>query len=440
MDAREVIHLIRDQQIQAVDLRFCDLPGLWQHFTISAGDLDEDSFVEGFGFDGSSIRGFQQIQESDMILIPDPSTCFEDPFSKVRTLILICNIADPITQEPYSRDPRYITQKAEKYLVSTGIGDTAYFGPEPEFFVLDDVRFDQSYNHGYYYIDSVEGFWNSGREENPNLGYKPRYKEGYFPVPPMDTLQDMRTEMMLALQDAGIQVEVHHHEVATAGQCEIDMRFDSLVNMGDKLLKFKYIIKNVARRYDKTVTLMPKPIFMDNGSGMHVHQSLWKNGRNVFYGPGTYADLSQEAVYYIGGLPQARRRRPGFRCSDHQLLPAAGSRVRSAGQSHLLDAQPQRLRPNPHLLRQREGQAGRVPSSRSVGQRLPGIRGHAHGRSGRDSEQDHAARSHGQGPLRPAAGRDGRRGVGSGESGIRPWMPWRPTMTFCSRETSSLRT
>ncbi|MCY3776352.1 MAG: type I glutamate--ammonia ligase, partial [Candidatus Aminicenantes bacterium] len=302
MDAREVINLIQNEQIQAVDLRFCDLPGLWQHFTISAGDLDEDSFVEGFGFDGSSIRGFQQIQESDMILIPDPSTCFEDPFSKVRTLILICNIADPITQEPYSRDPRYITQKAEKYLVSTGIGDTAYFGPEPEFFVLDDVRFDQSYNHGYYYVDSVEGFWNSGREENPNLGYKPRYKEGYFPVPPMDTLQDMRTEMMLALQDAGIQVEVHHHEVATAGQCEIDMRFDSLVNMGDKLLKFKYIIKNVARRYDKTVTLMPKPIFMDNGSGMHVHQSLWKNGRNVFYGPGTYADLSQEAVYYIGGL------------------------------------------------------------------------------------------------------------------------------------------
>jgi len=302
MDAREVVNLIRDQQIQAVDLRFCDLPGLWQHFTISAGDLDEDSFEEGFGFDGSSIRGFQQIQESDMILIPDPSTCFEDPFSKVKTLILICNIADPITQEPYSRDPRYITQKAEKYLVSTGIGDTAYFGPEPEFFVLDDVRFDQSYNHGYYYVDSVEGFWNSGREENPNLGYKPRYKEGYFPVPPMDTLQDMRTEMMLALQDAGIQVEVHHHEVATAGQCEIDMRFDSLVNMGDKLLKFKYIIKNVARRYDKTVTLMPKPIFMDNGSGMHVHQSLWKDGRNVFYGPGTYADLSQEAVYYIGGL------------------------------------------------------------------------------------------------------------------------------------------
>ena len=302
MDAREVVNLIRDQEIQAVDLRFCDLPGLWQHFTISAGDLDEDSFTEGFGFDGSSIRGFQQIQESDMILIPDPSTCFEDPFSKARTLILICNIADPITQEPYSRDPRYITQKAEKYLVSTGIGDTAYFGPEPEFFVLDDVRFDQSYNHGYYYVDSVEGFWNSGREENPNLGYKPRYKEGYFPVPPMDTLQDMRTEMMLALQDAGIQVEVHHHEVATAGQCEIDMRFDSLVNMGDKLLKFKYIIKNVARRYDKTVTLMPKPIFMDNGSGMHVHQSLWKNGRNVFYGPGTYADLSQEAVYYIGGL------------------------------------------------------------------------------------------------------------------------------------------
>ena len=302
MDAREVIKLIQDREIQAVDLRFCDLPGLWQHFTLTPGQMSEESFQEGFGFDGSSIRGFQEIQESDMLLIPDPSSCFEDPFTKARTLNLICNVVDPITGEPYSRDPRYIAQKGEKYLASTGIGDTVYFGPEPEFFVFDDVRFSQSYNHGYYFVDSVEGFWNSGREENPNLGYKPRYKEGYFPVPPMDTLQDLRTEMVLTLQQVGIETEVHHHEVATAGQCEIDMRFDSLTSMGDKLLKFKYIIKNVARRYDKTVTLMPKPIFMDNGSGMHTHQSIWKDGKNVFYGPGTYADLSETAVYYIGGL------------------------------------------------------------------------------------------------------------------------------------------
>ena len=302
MDAREVIKLIQDREIQAVDLRFCDLPGLWQHFTLTPGQMSEESFREGFGFDGSSIRGFQQIQESDMLLIPDPSSCFEDPFTKARTLNLICNVVDPITGEPYSRDPRYIAQKGEKYLASTGIGDTAYFGAEPEFFVFDDVRFSQSYNHGYYFVDSVEGFWNSGREENPNLGYKPRYKEGYFPVPPMDTLQDLRTEMVLTLEQAGIEVEVHHHEVATGGQCEIDMRFDTLTSMGDKLLKFKYIIKNVARRYDKTVTLMPKPIFMDNGSGMHTHQSVWKAGKNLFYGPGSYADLSETAVYYIGGL------------------------------------------------------------------------------------------------------------------------------------------
>jgi len=302
MDAKEIVQWIKDREIVAVDLRFCDLPGLWQHFTCMPRLLTEESFEEGFGFDGSSIRGFQEIQESDMLLFPDPNTAFEDPFTQVRTLNLICNVGDPITGEMYTRDPRYIAQKAEKYLTGTGIADTVYFGPEPEFFVLDDVRFDQSYNHGYYYIDSVEGFWNSGREENPNLGHKPRYKEGYFPVPPMDTLQDMRTEMMLILEQVGVSIELHHHEVATGGQCEIDMHFDKLSSMADKLLKFKYIIKNVARRHGKTATLMPKPVFMDNGSGMHCHQSLWKDGKNLFYQPGTYADLSQAAVYYIGGL------------------------------------------------------------------------------------------------------------------------------------------
>ena len=302
MKPQEVMTLIKDKGIQAVDLRFIDLPGLWQHFTMSTKEFSEDAFEEGVGFDGSSIRGFQEIQESDMLLVPDPTTAFVDPFCAAPTLILICNVKDPVTGESYSRDPRYIAQKAEAHLKSTGIGDTAYFGPEPEFFILDDVRFSQGYNHGFYYLDSKEGFWNSGKEENPNLGYKPRYKEGYFPVPPMDSLQDIRTEMMLVLESVGVGVEVHHHEVGTAGQAEIDMRFDSLVSMGDKLLKYKYVIKNVARRHGKTVTLMPKPIFQDNGSGMHVHQSIWKGDRNTFFEAGTYADLSKTALYYIGGL------------------------------------------------------------------------------------------------------------------------------------------
>jgi glutamine synthetase len=302
MKAQDVMQLIKDKQVEIIDLRFIDLPGLWQHFSRSARSFSVDAFEEGLGFDGSSIRGFQAIQESDMLLMPDPTTAFMDPFTAVPTLVLICNVKDPVTGEAYSRDPRFIAAKAESYLKSTGIADTAYFGPEPEFFILDDVRFSQSYNHGYYFVDSSEGFWNSGREEKPNLGYKPRYKEGYFPVPPMDSLQDIRTEMMMTLESIGIETELHHHEVATAGQCEMGMRFDSLLSMGDKLLKFKYVLKNVARRHNKTVTLMPKPIFQDNGSGMHVHQSLWKGNKNLFFEGGTYADLSKNAVYYIGGI------------------------------------------------------------------------------------------------------------------------------------------
>ena len=302
MQAKDVMALIKEKGIRAVDIRFIDLPGLWQHFTLSTKEFSEDAFEEGLGFDGSSIRGFQEIQESDMLLMPDPSTAFVDPFAEAATLVLIANVKDPVTGESYSRDPRYIAQKAESYLKSTGIGDTAYFGPEPEFFILDDVRFSQGYDHGFYYIDSKEGFWNSGKDEGPNLGYKPRYKEGYFPVPPMDSHQDLRTEMMLELENVGVDVEVHHHEVATAGQAEIDMRFDSLVSMGDKLLKYKYVIKQVARRHGKTVTFMPKPIFQDNGSGMHVHQSIWKGSSNTFFEAGTYADLSKTALYYIGGI------------------------------------------------------------------------------------------------------------------------------------------
>ena len=309
MTANDVMAKIKDEGIRVIDLRFVDLPGLWHHFTVSAKEFSADVFEEGIGFDGSSIRGFQQIQESDMLLFPDPATAFADPFTAEPTLCLICNVKDPITGESYTRDPRNIAQKAEAYLNATGIGDTAYFGPEPEFFIFDDVRFGQNYHEGYYHLDSAEGFWNAGRVENPdaagnsrNLGYKPRYKEGYFPVPPMDSHQDLRTEMLLALEDIGVEAEVHHHEVGTAGQSEIDMRYDSLVSMGDKLLKYKYAVKNVARRHGKTVTLMPKPIFQDNGSGMHVHQSLWKDGRNQFFEAGTYGDLSPAALYYIGGI------------------------------------------------------------------------------------------------------------------------------------------
>ena len=298
----DVLRFIRDQGVEVVDVRFVDLPGVWQHFSMPAEELTESAFEEGLGFDGSSIRGFQQIQESDMILIPDPTTGFLDPFTEARTLNLICDVVDPVTHEPYTRDPRYIAKKAENYLKSTGIADTAYFGPEAEFYIFDDIRFDQNSHCGYYFIDSIEGAWNSGRDEGPNLGHKPRYKEGYFPVPPTDHLQDIRTEMMLTLQKVGVRTEIHHHEVGTAGQAEIDLRFDTLVRMADNLMKYKYVTKNVARRRGKTVTFMPKPIFQDNGSGMHTHQSLWKNEQPLFYDERGYAGLSELAIYYIGGL------------------------------------------------------------------------------------------------------------------------------------------
>ncbi|ADI02331.1 type I glutamate--ammonia ligase [Syntrophothermus lipocalidus] len=309
MTPEEISALIKDKGITFIDLKFNDLPGLWQHFSMPSSELtgvdnvaEGGLFREGVGFDGSSIRGFQQIQESDMILIPDPDTAVIDPVCKAFTLSMICDIYDPITRQPYSRDPRYVAKKAEAYLKSTGIADTSYWGPEMEFFIFDDVRFDQSVNFGYYYLDSIEGEWNTGRQENPNLGYKARYKEGYFPVPPHDSHQDLRSEMVKVLMGVGIGVEVHHHEVASGGQAEIDMRFDSLVRMADKCMMYKYVVKNVARRHNKVVTFMPKPLFQDNGSGMHTHQSLWKDGVNLFYDPKGYGLLSQLAKYYIGGL------------------------------------------------------------------------------------------------------------------------------------------
>jgi glutamine synthetase len=302
MTPREVLDFSKKNKVEIVDLKFIDVPGLWQHFSISANELTEELFEEGIGFDGSSIRGFQTIDESDMLLFPDPDSAFLDPFSVHPTLNLICNVRDPITGEAYTRDPRYVAQKAEKYLKSTGIADTSYWGPEIEFYILDSVRFDQSYNFGFYYIDYEEGFWNSGNGDKPNLEYKPRYKEGYFPVPPMDHFQDIRSEMLRTLEKCGIVVEIHHHEVGTAGQAEIDMRYTTLTKMADQVMIYKYVIKNVARKQGKTVTVMPKPIFQDNGSGMHTHQSLWKAGKNIFYDKKGYALVSDTARHYIGGL------------------------------------------------------------------------------------------------------------------------------------------
>jgi glutamine synthetase len=299
----DVLNLIRDNEVQIVDLRFADLPGLMQHFSVPAHELTEESFDEGFGFDGSSIRGFQEIQESDMILVPDPGTAVLDPFRTHPTLILNCFVKDPITGESYSRDPRHVAAKAERYLEGSGIAQLSYWGPEAEFYIFDSVRFDQNQHSSYYYVDAVEGAWNSGAEEGGrNLGYKPRYKEGYFPVPPTDHYQDLRSEMALGLEAAGIPVEVQHHEVGTAGQAEIDIRFGTLLETADRLMLFKYIIKNTALKHGKTVTFMPKPIFQDNGSGMHTHQSLWTDGVPLFYDEAGYAGLSDLGRWYIGGL------------------------------------------------------------------------------------------------------------------------------------------
>jgi glutamine synthetase len=298
---KDAVKFAKDQGVRIVDVKFVDMPGTWQHFSIPVEDFTEDIFTEGLGFDGSSIRGFQHIHESDMLLMPDPNTVVVDPICKIPTLSLICDVVDPLTHEPYSRDPRYIARKAEEYLKTTGIADTSYWGPEAEFFIFDSVRFDQNQYSGYYFIDSDEGIWNSGKE-GANLGHRPRWKEGYFPVAPADQLQDFRSDVILRLMAAGVPVEVHHHEVATAGQCEIDMRFSTLVTMADHLLMYKYVIKNVAREYGKTATFMPKPLFGDNGSGMHVHQSLWKDGSTLMADPAGYAGLSQLAKWYIGGL------------------------------------------------------------------------------------------------------------------------------------------
>jgi glutamine synthetase len=306
VNPQEVLAVCREKDVKAVDFRFMDFPGLWQHFTIPVGLLSEDVFEEGLGFDGSSIRGWQTINESDMLVVPVAETAFVDPFTELPTLNMICNIQDPVTREDYSRDPRNVARKSVNYLKSTGIADTAYFGPEAEFFIFDDVRFDQSAHAGFYFVDSVEGEWNRGKDtraagEGPNLGYKLRHKEGYFPVPPADQMMDIRNEMMQTMIDSGLDVECQHHEVGTAGQSEIDLRFNDLVTIADHLLMYKYIVKNVALKHQKTATFMPKPIFSDNGSGMHTHFSFWKDGNPLFAGSG-YAGLSDMALHAIGGV------------------------------------------------------------------------------------------------------------------------------------------
>lgn len=302
MTPEAVIAIAKENRAQMIDMKFMDLIGIWQHFSIPVHEFEPEVFEEGLGFDGSSMRGWASIHASDMLVIPDVHTAVMDPFTAVPTLSLICNVVDPITREAYSRDPRNIAQKAERYLKSTGLADTAYFGPEPEFFVFDEIRYDHGPNRAFYEIDSIEGQWNTGRREaGGNLGYKPRFREGYFPVPPTDSQQDIRTEMCLLMEQVGIRVERQHHEVATAGQAEIDIRFSNLVNAADQLMWFKYIVKNVARRHGKTATFMAKPLVGDNGSGMHTHMSLWSDGKPLFSGDG-YAGLSEMAMWYIGGI------------------------------------------------------------------------------------------------------------------------------------------
>jgi glutamine synthetase len=309
MRIEEVSKYCKENGIQIIDFKFNDLPGLWQHFSIPVGELSDSIWTEGIGFDGSSIRGFQAINESDMLLMPDASTAVRDLMLEVPTMSIICDIFDPAAGKPYSRDPRFIARKAEAYLKTTGIADTAYWGPEMEFFIFDNVQFEQNEHTAYYNVDSVEGSWNTARAENidddgnsHNMGYKPRYKEGYFPVPPHDSLQDLRSKIILKMMETGIPIEVHHHEVATAGQCEIDMRYNTMVKMGDQMQWYKYIVKNMCKKDGKVATFMPKPLFRDNGSGMHVHQSLWKDGVNMFFDKNGYALISQMAKYYIGGL------------------------------------------------------------------------------------------------------------------------------------------
>ena len=403
----EVLAYIKDEGVEMVDIRFCDLPGIQQHFTVPVSSFGQDVFDNGLAFDGSSIRGFQAINESDMALFPDPTTAYVDPFRTAKTLVLNFFIHDPITGEAYSRDPRNIARKALAYLNTTGIADTAFFAPEAEFYIFDSVRYSTTPNEGYYHIDSIEGWWNSGKEGD-NLGYKTRFKGGYFPVAPYDHYSDLRDEMVKNLEASGLLVERAHHEVGTAGQAEINYRFDTLLKAADDVMKFKYIIKNTAWHNGKSVTFMPKPIFGDNGSGMHVHQSLWKDGDPLFYDESGYGGLSDTARWYVGGLLKHAPSLLAFTNptvnSYHRLVPGFeapislvySSRNRSASRAH------------PDHRLQPQGQAHRDPVPRPVGEPLPRLLRADARRCRRHQEQDRAGRPDRQGHLRAAAGRDGR--------------------------------
>ena len=406
-NSEELLKYIKDEDVEMVDVRFCDLPGVMQHFTVPISSFDQSVFDDGLAFDGSSIRGFQAIHESDMSLFPDPTTAYIDPFRVAKTLVVNFFIHDPITGEAYSRDPRNIARKAMAYLSSTGIGDTAYFAPEAEFYVFDNVRFETKANAGYYHIDSEAGAWNSGSEDN-NRGYKVKYKGGYFPVAPYDHFGELRDEMVIEMERAGLHVERAHHEVGTAGQAEINYKFDELLQAADDVMKFKYLVKNVAWRNGKTATFMPKPIFGDNGSGMHCHQSIWNDGEPLFYDETGYAGLSDMARHYIGGILKHAPSLLAFTNptvnSYHRLVPG----LRGSGQPGLQPAQPLGVRADPDHRREPEGQAHRVPLPRPLGQPLPRLLGAAAGRRRRHPEQDRAAGAGRQGHLRAAAGRDGR--------------------------------
>ena len=357
MSVKDALEMAKKNKVEIVDFKFIDVPGLWQHFSIPATDFDADKFEQGLGFDGSSIRGFQSINESDMILLPDPDTAMMDPFSEHPTLSFVCNVLDAITRQPYSRDPRYITQKAEKYLKSTGLADISYWGPEIEFFIFDSIRFDQNHHEGYYHIDSSEGFWNSGNGDGPNLGNKIRYKEGYFPVPPMDQYQDLRSQMVLNLEKCGIKIEVHHHEVATGGQTEIDMRFDTMTKMADKVLLYKYVVKNTAKQTRQSGHLYAQAAVSGQRFRHALPPELVEVWEEYFLRQeGLRADQRDRPTLHRRPA-QARPRAVRLHRADDQFLPPLGSRLRSADQLGLLGAKPQRLCADSHVLDQREGQA-----------------------------------------------------------------------------------
>ncbi len=391
MNPKEVLEFAKKNDAKQVDLRFTDLPGLSHHVSYPMHELNEECFEEGFGFDGSSIRGWAVINESDMLLVPDPTTAFMDPFAETATLVMLADVVDPITRQHYERDPRWIASKAEMYLQSSGMADTAYFGAEAEFFIFDNIRFDQNEHCGFYFIDAEEGRWNSGRETD-NLGYRPRYKEGYFPVPPTDHYQDLRSEMVQTMLKCGLDIECHHHEVATGGQAEIDQKFDTMVKSADNMMLYKYVVRNVANQYGKTVTFMPKPLFGDNGSGMHVHQSLWKGGKPLFAGRRLCRRQPAGAVVHRRPA-EARPGAVGDHRPHHQQLQAAGARLRSPREPGLLAPQPLGGVPNPDVLGQPEGQARGVPAAGSVGEPLPGFRRDDHGGHGRHPQQDRSGRT-----------------------------------------------